>query len=404
LQAKDISFDHFLTIKISKLPLDLLQAVKTYVIKIKNSYNKQNIINKTIDNYIEDSYFKYVREDFEKLKHDPSLVNNKILYEKIDNIITPKDFKEYLKYLDHVNIPSHYDYLDYHRGIFFVLRAPWYIIYKHKQFVCPIFKNIKFNCETEKFTKWHDDETKFISLEKEITFNSWCKNKQRFKFIYLVLTSESTAHANIIIIDSVKKTIERFEPHGQESPYNCNNKIDSVLKKEFSIIDNTMTYINPKLLCPTFKGPQQQDSMCLMWAYIYLDLRLQFPDMPQQQIISNMQFINLARLTNFSYLISKQKINFVKDYSKDPLLVIWDELSIRIKKYEKTKKVSNPSFFSWNNFGKNQNQSKIRITKLGKRRKSKERKSKERKSKERKSKERKKRRSKKKKSKKEKVK
>ena len=101
-------------------------------------------------------------------------------------------------------------------------------------------------------------------------------------------------HQNVLIVDLSKKTVERFEPHGQYTFF------DDVLQTDYRSgtqvsewIDRTITSIVKQTFPPEFtyrppasymrnrKGIQLKgdlyDGMCITWCMIYIHLRIRNP-------------------------------------------------------------------------------------------------------------------------------
>jgi hypothetical protein len=122
-----------------------------------------------------------------------------------------------------------------------------------------------------------------------------CKTN-RFIYVYLTIIWElsSNGHANMIIIDQVNKTIERYEPHGQYMMLDKKKKILKGIDSKFNdkllsyIGLKKYTYISPIDISPKL-GPQAKadayDGMCVTYSMMYLQLRIMNPDIDQKEII-----------------------------------------------------------------------------------------------------------------------
>ena len=68
---------------------------------------------------------------------------------------------------------------------------------------------------------------------------------------------DNSGHANAILIDNEKRTIERFEPHGK-----CDCEFHEMAERHFAHFlgknDIDYVYINPHTICSDSKGPQSQ--------------------------------------------------------------------------------------------------------------------------------------------------
>jgi len=122
----------------------------------------------------------------------------------------------------------------------------------------------------------------------------------------------SWAHSNILIFNSIRNEIERFEPHGKETNATglSNNVLESnILKhivKPFNKLANTdFKFISSDESCPSnFRGFQSYegnalkksvdlgdevvisdpDGYCLSWSMFYFDARLKFPSLTAKRL------------------------------------------------------------------------------------------------------------------------
>jgi hypothetical protein len=109
-------------------------------------------------------------------------------------------------------------------------------------------------------------------------------------------------HSNIIIINILLKTIERFDPHGGSIIVNKldNTKtfknlkrvykqelIDEILKDKFKNVLKNYKYLNLYDTCP-YLGPQAFvdafDGLCITWSLMYFILRVLNPKLKQFEI------------------------------------------------------------------------------------------------------------------------
>jgi hypothetical protein len=100
--------------------------------------------------------------------------------------------------------------------------------------------------------------------------------------VYLTLHKKESGHANLIFVDTVNKTYERFEPHGSKGSYDENDQINEYLrtKPEFK----GFRYISTLDFCPRI-GPQAKENRqakkackiggyCVVYSILYAHLRL----------------------------------------------------------------------------------------------------------------------------------
>ena len=103
-----------------------------------------------------------------------------------------------------------------------------------------------------------------------------------------------SGHANCLIINILKKTIERFDPHGANAVAVYNQVlIDDTLKNIFSDELKNFTYINFYDSCP-YVGPQALEDqytkgLCNTWTALYIVLRILNPTKTQDFIVRKMK-------------------------------------------------------------------------------------------------------------------
>ena len=122
-----------------------------------------------------------------------------------------------------------------------------------------------------------------------------CRQNDRIRFIYFTLiivtkSIEKLTHANILLIDLKKETMERFEPFGHSIVKN-EKQIDSLIKQQlFSVLGiQNFKYIAPVDISPLVGIQRKADAycgMCVTIAMMYLHLRILNADVPQKKIIS----------------------------------------------------------------------------------------------------------------------
>ena len=175
-------------------------------------------------------------------------------------------------------------------------------------FIKILIKDIKFRevvCIPEtviKYSKYilqngivyYPEDNKLIIPNEIIDAIQRCEDNKRFIYFNFVISwNENDAHANMIIIDLVNKTVERFEPQGKFNSYyhhysdaDINKKINQVLK---FIGLNKYKYLPPKILSPPIGLQSIADAyngMCVTYCLIYLHLRIMNPDVKQKELVN----------------------------------------------------------------------------------------------------------------------
>lgn len=151
-------------------------------------------------------------------------------------------------------------------------------------------------------------------------------NNDKIRFIIFklsLLPFSHMTHANIIIYDKKTNHVERFEPYGNTVFLMKDlDKLDVYLKKLFKKIINPDTvYIGPKdymsnakfqLISketdPDYKKLGDPTGFCLAWSYWFVELRLQNPDTPIEDLVDNA----LSEIINSGETI----LSYIRNYSK----------------------------------------------------------------------------------------
>lgn len=97
-------------------------------------------------------------------------------------------------------------------------------------------------------------------------------------------------HSNMLLVDTVSKIAEHFEPQGvYEDDTNEREKTRVILRAIRDVIPEGYRYCHSYDLCPP-SGPQSvaDDSRCYAWSMLYLHLRLKNPHMSGYQIVREM--------------------------------------------------------------------------------------------------------------------
>jgi hypothetical protein len=213
-----------------------------------------------------------------------------------------------------------------------------YIGEKHKDVACVITKQNKINSNLVRKTDFAfvwNSETEKLFVPKNM-FKEIKNCKKRFVVCYLSLMS----HANILIFDNVNKTLERFEPHGENTSY-IPEKLDNALISEFNKNFGDIKYITPLDFCPIISFQRKEKSFdklkndpngfCVAWSIWYADMRLTSPDIPRDKLVN----IAIDKIENKH----KSFKNFIRNYSK----FLVDETKVSRKSVRKSKKSSRKS-------------------------------------------------------------
>jgi len=211
-----------------------------------------------------------------------------------------------------------------------------YFLDKYKNSCSPVefitlndeFYTLVWTCETN---------TNKRILKHNKNFNKrykLCLKNKNIRFIICLLSlkykngcrgGDSFTHANVLIHDKQKRTLERFEPNGSKyssfSTWFESNECDKYIKKVF-MVDNDFdidSYLPTVDICPIYGFQLLQsydtenedkakylDGYCAIWSQFYINLRLQFPDVPQMKL--------LEKTTEALRSDSRSYTRFIQDY------------------------------------------------------------------------------------------
>jgi ankyrin repeat protein len=158
---------------------------------------------------------------------------------------------------------------------------------------------------------------------------SECKNKDaNFIIIPLGIEMKEGSHANYIVYDLKKNTVERFEPHGSTTPPGLNydpDLLDEILALKFKTFDEKIEYYSPKDFLPKI-GFQMMDMMenkqkrigdpggfCALWSIWYIDMRMIYKDLHPKELVNLL--IDTIKKQNVSVknMIRNYALNIIKD-------------------------------------------------------------------------------------------
>jgi len=173
----------------------------------------------------------------------------------------------------------------------------------------------------------------------ENEFNKKMKDKDIF-YIAIPIGIELTtgSHANILFIDKLNKTVERFEPNGANYPIGLNynpSYLDDILENKF--IEYNLVYVKPSDFLPiigfqilenleeaTCKKLGDPNGFCGIWCTWWIYHRLKNPSINNKELanlliqtikMKNLSFRNLIR--NFSYYIVELRDSNLKKFKID---------------------------------------------------------------------------------------
>lgn len=178
----------------------------------------------------------------------------------------------------------------------------------------------------EKVSLRYNERKKKLTVPRNFWKKFWsCSNKRFIVFPFGYSCKDGSGHANIMIYDSKKMTLERFEPYGdlnsvvpQDKKKCFNPEIDEILFNFFDDKGVIKEYFPPSSFIPS-NGMQKiqekeysmteydPEGFCTMWSLFYCDLRLSNPEMERKKLLEK----TIKTFTNNN----KSLTNFIRDYS-----------------------------------------------------------------------------------------
>lgn len=118
-----------------------------------------------------------------------------------------------------------------------------------------------------------------------------------------------SSHANVLIIDKIKRTYELFDPYGKTSEI-INQWFETDFRQIADLED--YTYLSPMVLCPNL-GPQSiaertepipktEKGYCMSYTFMYIQMRLANPHLEPQQIVELLLSKPPAELRLYAFL------------------------------------------------------------------------------------------------------
>ncbi len=181
----------------------------------------------------------------------------------------------------------------------------------------------------------------YMKLIYPTNFDSILKNRIRnanFIIIPLGIEVNSGSHANILIIDSSNKTIERFEPNGQNPPngfYYNPDLLNKSLITKFGDLLPEYKYISPDKYLPNIgfqmyeiieenkcKKIGDPNGFCAIWCVWWVEQKLNNTETESsllaEEIIKQIKFSNRSfkkLIRNYSMNIVNLRDNYLKKYN-----------------------------------------------------------------------------------------
>jgi hypothetical protein len=139
----------------------------------------------------------------------------------------------------------------------------------------------------------------FVSKQQFMDELRKCMDHRLIPISLEIIVPNVGTHANIILIDVHKKTVELFEPHGARSN---KSELESISRAYFKITKNVHKFVRMNLPDYTFIPPSKYEpedglqlrldafsGLCVTWSILYLHYRVLNPDVPPKQLISYLE-------------------------------------------------------------------------------------------------------------------
>lgn len=155
------------------------------------------------------------------------------------------------------------------------------------------------------------------------------KLKNDYIVIPLGIDINNNSHANIILIDNIDKTIERFEPNGANQPRGLNyneDLLDDILINKFNNLLPEYNYFKPKQYLPIVgfqllesgesvkcKKITDPNGFCAVWCVWWIEMRLINRKINRYKLAR--ELINIIKLKNINFkdIIRNYSIKITKE-------------------------------------------------------------------------------------------
>lgn len=237
----------------------------------------------------------------------------------------------------------------------------WHLMKTNKNRVCIALDEFGYDFKTDEL-----ETPNLYALTNEM-YN--CIQNNKLYIIELTVYYESgSSHSNSVIINPFRKEIERFEPHiYRDRQIVIDEKIMDIIMEIPFLKNGGYKYISPVTGgCPiglqsfdtlkiidkqTFKhGKKEVDietkrGHCVVWNFLYCDLRVKFPKLSQQNIQSECLHY-LSQNSNVLLEFINGRIHQINDYMREnhPDMDI-DQVFMLLYKYSYNKKNNIQDFY-----------------------------------------------------------
>jgi ankyrin repeat protein len=336
------------------LPIFIDIITQSYIYQIKTNTSKKwidywdnrcktNVLIEELNNTEKELIINYKIDDKKDLCYQ-------IMYNKINKFITI--FKEQIKISDQHSYPittiypkliKYYPNVNLSTFTGSTLDILCGVIYLNKKFISSTFSSLKLintntliNCNNNICDLmgfeiiWNGNELKLpnsnkLDLRTLLTLN---KQNKEFRFfiipigIEIKIEKNILGHANYLIFDYELLRVERFEPHGYDSPYGMDYNpllLDNILQTKINSYNLGFKYISPQNYLPKIGFQIMEinelkndyigdpNGFCALWCVWWTDIRLSNPNI-NIEILQELLFKEII-----NNKISYKKL--IRDYS-----------------------------------------------------------------------------------------
>ena len=135
----------------------------------------------------------------------------------------------------------------------------------------------------------------FVSKDNFMEELNKCMVKRLVPISLEIVVPNVGTHANVIIIDTKKKTVELFEPHGARSN---ESELESISRAYFKVSKNVHKFVRMNLPEFTYIPPSKYEpedglqvrldafsGLCVTWSILYLHYRILNPDLNPKKLM-----------------------------------------------------------------------------------------------------------------------
>ena len=135
----------------------------------------------------------------------------------------------------------------------------------------------------------------FVSKDNFMEELNKCMDHRLIPISLEIVVPNVGTHANVIIIDTKKKTVELFEPHGARSN---ESELESISRAYFKVSKNVHKFVRMNLPDFTYIPPSKYEAedglqvrldafsgLCVTWSILYLHYRILNPDLNPKKLM-----------------------------------------------------------------------------------------------------------------------